>query len=265
MENTNDNFEKQIEKVEEKLKNYFSNYDLSNPKIALKVAHTFKTKIVNNQIAMSLNLSKRDLYLSNLIALFHDYARFEQVKMYDTFSDLNSFDHGDLGAKLLIEDGQIDKFINDLTLEEKEIIRLAVKNHNKYSVEEGLTPRQLLFCNIIRDADKIDIFRIVSNGNVSLNKKIENLTSENLTYFNERKLNKRAKEENFYTSIITYLCFIFDLNYKKSFEILAENNYVRDFKYFIMLWSDFLVDPKIYDCFDEVNSYIKQKIQEEKL
>ena len=265
MESTNDNFDKKLEKVEEKLKKHFANYDLSNPKIALKVAHTFKTKIVNNQIAKSLNLSNRDLYISNLIALFHDYGRFEQIKKFDTFSDLNSFDHGDLGAKLLIEDGQINNFVDDLTREEKEVIGLAIKNHNKYSVEQGLSNRQLLFCNIIRDADKIDIFRIISNGNVVINTKIEDLTSENLKYFNERKLNKITKDENFYTSIITYLCYCFDLNYKKSFEILAENNYVRDFKYYIMLWSDFSVDPKIYDCFDEVNSYIKQKAQEDNL
>ena len=149
MDNTNDNYDKKIEDIEEKLKKYFETYDMSNSKIALKVAHTFKTKNVNNELAMSLNLSERDLYLSNLIALFHDYARFEQVKQYDTFSDLSSFDHGDLGAKLLIEENQISKFVDDLNEEEKEIIRLAVKNHNKFQIENGLNGKEELFAYLV--------------------------------------------------------------------------------------------------------------------
>ena len=39
-----------------------------------------------------------------------------------------------------------------------ELIKIAVKNHNKYKIEDGLTQEQELFAKIIRDADKIDIF-----------------------------------------------------------------------------------------------------------
>lgn len=263
MQHTNEEYENKLLQIEEKLKKHFLTYDITNPNVTRKIDHTFKTKMVNDQIAKSLGLTGRDLYLSNVIALFHDYARFEQVKKFNTYNDLNSIDHGDLGAKLLIEEGEINNFIDDLTDEEKEIVRLAVKNHNKFAVEEGVNPRQLLFCNIIRDADKVDIFRIGSNGSMPMNSNFEPLTDEDIKSFKEQKLKKRQKKETFYSTLFSNLCFIFDLNFKKSFEIIYKNNYIRDFKYFIMLWSDFSIDPIVFDCFDEAISYVKQKSQED--
>ena len=38
-----------------------------------------------------------------------------------------------------------------------ELIIKAVRNHNKYKIEEGLNERELLHAKIIRDADKLDI------------------------------------------------------------------------------------------------------------
>ena len=36
-----------------------------------------------------------------LIGLLHDIGRFEQVKVYDTFSDIDSIDHADYGVEIL--------------------------------------------------------------------------------------------------------------------------------------------------------------------
>lgn len=33
----------------------------------------------------------------------------------------------------------------------------AIKNHNKYKIEDGLTSKEEFFAKLIRDADKIDI------------------------------------------------------------------------------------------------------------
>ena len=40
------------------------------------------------------------------------------------------------------------------------IIYKAIKNHNKYKIEEGLSEKEKLYSKIIRDADKIDIINI---------------------------------------------------------------------------------------------------------
>lgn len=261
MQQTIDTYEEKLQSIEKSLKDYLYTYDITNSKIALKFSHTFRTKNASQKIALSLGLQGRDLFLSNIIALFHDYARFEQIKQFDTYNDLLSIDHGDLGAKLLVEENHIQNFVDDLTEEEKELIRVAVKNHNKYSVEEGLTDRQKLFCNIIRDADKVDIFRIASSGSLPMNNNFEPLKEEDLISFKSQKLNKINKLQTFYTSIFNHLCYIFDINFKESFKIISENNFIRDYKYFILLWSDFKIEEELLDCFDEAIEYVKEKAE----
>ena len=45
--------------------------------------------------------------------MLHDIARFEQVKRYHTFVDRNSVNHGELGVKILFEEGLIRNFIEE--------------------------------------------------------------------------------------------------------------------------------------------------------
>jgi hypothetical protein len=59
---------------------------------------------------------------------------------------------------LLFGEGKIRAFIADDSADE--IIRKAVKYHNKYGLPDGLSNKELVYCNIIRDADKIDILRV---------------------------------------------------------------------------------------------------------
>lgn len=37
---------------------------------------------------------------------------------------------------------------------------MEIRQHNKYRVKEDLTERQRMFCDILRDADKVDIFKV---------------------------------------------------------------------------------------------------------
>ncbi len=70
--------------------------------IELKIGHTFR--VCNNitKIARSLNLGGEDLSLAEVIALFHDVGRFEQLRMHRTFNDVASVDHAALGLSLRV-------------------------------------------------------------------------------------------------------------------------------------------------------------------
>ena len=52
----------------------------------------------NNEIVY-YNFSSEDVEIIMLIGLLHDYSRFEQWCKYNTFSDINSIDHGDLAVE----------------------------------------------------------------------------------------------------------------------------------------------------------------------
>ena len=93
-----------------------------------------------------MNLSEEDVKLAELIGMLHDIGRFEQLRVYNTYNDRESINHGEYGAKILFEDGLIKNFIEDRSYDR--IIYLAVINHNRDNIEEGLNDRELLHCKI---------------------------------------------------------------------------------------------------------------------
>ncbi len=249
-----------IKDIEEKLKNFIiDNYDVDNEMISKKYIHTFKTKLVSDQIVTSLNLNDREKYLASIIALFHDYARFEQAKIYNSFNDLTTVDHADLAVEMLFEKNQIINFINDLTEEELLIVKLAIKNHNKFSIEDNLLDKQNMFCKIVRDADKVDIYRVISTDFGAKNVPQGKLLQEDLNNFYNHKLYKHKKESTFYTFVLTSLSFIYDINYKKSYELILKNDYINKYMYAILLATPFKIDEALMECFKYAKNFVKEK------
>jgi len=97
--------------------------------------------------------------IAQTIALLHDIGRFEQFVHYGTFFDHVSTDHGLLGTSIL---GQTDA-LSCLSPEEQEMIQTAVKYHNQRALPGDLPESHLLFAELIRDADKLDIFECAIN------------------------------------------------------------------------------------------------------
>ena len=145
-----------LENAKKEFETFVKQYDLKNKKIKRKFGHSFRVMENAGQIAKSLNLSGEEIELSKLIGLLHDIGRFEQEKIYKTFKDHESIDHGDLGVDILEKENYIREYIVENKYDN--IILKAIKNHNKLYIEDGLTKQELLFSKIVRDADKLDIF-----------------------------------------------------------------------------------------------------------
>lgn len=135
-------------------KHYTSAFDQSNIQIANKIRHTWHVAENSERIAAALGCNAE---LAWLIGVLHDIGRFEQIRVVHGYDDSKGIDHGDYGESLLFGEGKIRAFIADDS--DDEIIRKAVKYHNKYGLPDGLSNKELVYCNIIRDADKIDNFR----------------------------------------------------------------------------------------------------------
>jgi putative nucleotidyltransferase with HDIG domain len=136
-------------------KHYTSAFDQSNIQIANKIRHTWHVAENSERIAAALECNAE---LAWLIGVLHDIGRFEQIRVVHGYDDSKGIDHGDYGESLLFGEGKIRAFIADDSADE--IIRKAVKYHNKYGLPDGLSNKELIYCNIIRDADKIDILRV---------------------------------------------------------------------------------------------------------
>lgn len=219
-------------KAEEEFKKYVNNYDLKNPHIERKVIHSYKVVEVSGVIAKSLKLNDEDIKLARLIALLHDIGRFEQLKRYGTYRDIDSIDHANFGVELLFDNGLIRKFIDDSKYDR--IIFKAIKNHNKYKIEDECNKEELLHCKIIRDADKTDIFRvhaddIIKKENVLFNYekiKEEEITDEIINAFTNFKLVNSNKIKTDLDWYLKDIAFIFDYYFFKGIEIVNENKYI---------------------------------------
>lgn len=126
--------------------------------IRIKEKHTGYVTANARELALHLKLDRHDVQLAELTGLLHDAGRFRQWQLYKTFVDAQSEDHGDLGVKAIRE----LTFYELLGEEDREILLFAIRNHNKREIAPVDSPRKLLFARIIRDADKLDIFRVLA-------------------------------------------------------------------------------------------------------
>ena len=149
-------------KVRQAFKEYTSHYDQQNPRISLKIRHTYRVADLTDRITGSLGLTAPDRDLAWLIGILHDIGRFEQERIYHTLNDAKSTNHARLGADLLFKEDLIDSFVSvSQPVAALALIEKAVRLHNVLDLPKALTDRERLFCQIIRDADKVDIMWIM--------------------------------------------------------------------------------------------------------
>lgn len=137
---------------------YAAQYNAGDPKIRLKIDHTYRVAALCADIAASLSLPPCDVDLAWLCGLLHDVGRFEQLRWYGTFNDAVSIDHAAMSAAVLFDEGRIREYLDDSG--EDALLRTAVAWHSAYRLPDGLDERTLRFCQILRDADKVDILRV---------------------------------------------------------------------------------------------------------
>ena len=208
-------------------KTYVANYDSQNVSIALKISHTFRVAAIAEKISPSSCNSEFAWFLG----LLHDIGRFEQIARYGTFKDALSIDHAELGADILFRDGLIKKFppVPDKWLL---IAEAAIRSHNKLRLPTALNQETKTYCNILRDADKLDIFRVLTEPPYD-RRELHNLTvrSEVMQCINEHRCVPRPEQDeaafNELEALISQICMAFELVYPESRRIAAKQGYLK--------------------------------------
>lgn len=153
--------EKLLKKMHEWMSAYMKSFYTDDAEvqngIVIKEKHTGYVTANCIELAKFLNLSKHDVELAEIIGLFHDVGRFYQYQEYKTFNDAQSEDHAELALKV------IDKldFFNELDKNDLDVMKFAIQNHNKKTIAPIDDERKILFAKILRDADKLDIYRVL--------------------------------------------------------------------------------------------------------
>lgn len=265
---------------------YVRNYDPSDEKIKLKIEHTYRVAGLCQRIAESLGLSEPDVDIAWLLGMLHDIGRFEQIRRFGTFNDAQSVDHAEFGADLLFKECLIRKFAegyyeecelarsgneeaeqiiknNEHHNKDTGLLEMAIRQHNKYRVKEGLTERQRMFCDILRDADKVDIFKVNADIPMEI---IYDVTTEELKSgviskevlesFYKMKTVLKSVRKSAVDHIVGHISLLFELVYKESYRQAKEQGYVYkllDFK------SDV---PEVNAEFDDMRKYVDEFLME---
>jgi hypothetical protein len=148
----------------ESLKQWFETFptrfigsdDYLNAHLQVKREHTLRTREEISELAERLSLHDNQKRIAEAVALLHDVGRFPQFATYHTFHDAKSVNHCRLGLELL----RRERVLESLEGEEKTWIETAVLYHGQRLIPENLNGQSLLFLKLIRDADKLDIFRV---------------------------------------------------------------------------------------------------------
>jgi putative nucleotidyltransferase with HDIG domain len=149
------------------LKEWFDSYARAfltgNPQLdsplTLKIEHTARVCENIRQLARTIGLGEEKVRLAEAIGLFHDVGRFEQYRRYHTFNDQQSINHATAGIDVLTQANILDP----LPDEEKTIIVDAVRFHNAPALPEGDPSDSQVFMRLIRDADKLDIWKVFAD------------------------------------------------------------------------------------------------------
>ena len=218
---------------------YITDFYSSDPfvreNIELKIEHTKRVCENILLLAKAEKLGENESLLAETVALFHDLGRFEQFLKYKTFKDSESENHAVLGVKILI--------LSRLPPEESDIILKAVEYHNLMEIPEATSnfPELLFYSRLIRDADKLDILRIICEDyeedkcpNPALELYLPDTPECSEAVIEDIMNNRMAKIKdvrNRNDVKLLRLSWVFDINFPETFSLLKETRYMEIIMY----------------------------------
>lgn len=202
------------------------NYDL-------KVEHTYRVCAHMRRLAAAEGLVPDEQRLAEAVALCHDVGRFPQYRQYRTFNDPVSANHAALAVQTLKEQ-QVLASLPSLVAEQ---ILAAVALHNVFQLPDGLPSAVHRLALLIRDADKLDIWRVlIEYCTTAAEERASAVVWElpDTGRCSERALGEiiagrmidRTILETADDFKLLQLSWAYDLNFCESFTILAEMDYI---------------------------------------
>lgn len=245
------------EQVKHTFAGYVNHYDVNDEKILLKIKHTYRVAQICDGIARGLGLSEYDIDLAWLIGMLHDVGRFEQLRRYGTFVDAQSIDHAHFAVKLLYDEAMIQDYVKviseesvaadleqpsvnqvmrqkDMLSGDLYVINRAIWNHSAYRIEQGLDERTILFCKIIRDADKVDIFKVAYDSSLEslygfCQEEIRQsvVSPEVMKAYREEHAILRELKKTPVDFLVGHIALAFELEFASSRQVMQEQGYLE--------------------------------------
>ncbi|MCD4813320.1 HD domain-containing protein [bacterium] len=207
----------------------------SRHNLLLKSNHSINVCKEILHLGKDLELAKEDLRLLEITGLFHDIGRFEQYAQYKTFVDAKSENHASLGVRVLWENKVFDCLEDE---SERELILRAISYHNRIHLPDHESEKCLMVSKMLRDADKLDIWRLVTdyyhNPQQEKNPGIEldlpdhpHISEEAVSDIMSERLVKKSSMKTLNDFKLLKIGWVYDLNYPKTIQLVLERHYIK--------------------------------------
>jgi len=231
--------------------------DEDNALINLKLDHCKRVLKNAELITHGESITGHIGSLCHLGALYHDIGRFPQYTKYRTFKDRDSENHGRLGVLTL---RKLD-LPGTLTDRDWRTIRFSIAQHNVIRIRETLADHLAIPTKVVRDADKLDIYRVLISHFTSggpLNAIMTHGVSDTPNAYSEEIIDAvLSGEAGDYSKVryandfkILIIGWLFDLNFPTSIKLLAQRNHLND------LFSLLPKDNKIQTLEEKTRKYM---------
>jgi putative nucleotidyltransferase with HDIG domain len=207
---------------------------LQHHNFIIKKEHSLRVAENSGSLAEHLKLDDEDAKVAVLAGIFHDIGRFKQLTEYNTFNDAESFDHADYAIEIIMKNG----FLSHWNSEVQQIIYKAIQLHNKFEIPQNLAPRELLHARILRDADKLDILKVLTDYYTDKNQAPNHTLTWELPVARQvspgvarevlsGKLVSKHLVKSDVDVKIMQLSWVYDLNYRFSVSMVLKNRFME--------------------------------------
>ncbi|MFW6170197.1 MAG: HD domain-containing protein [Planctomycetota bacterium] len=214
---------------------YASDVGRLPPLLQLKVDHSERVAHDSQSLAQEMGWNSSDVHVAEATGWLHDVGRFSQFAEFGTFSDRRSVDHGQRGWKVLKE----SNVLANLDGKEKDAILTSVRYHNARTIPDHTGSRVNAYLKLVRDADKLDIFRIVHDSvqrdgfqelpdmlpQVQLNGPLSPVLVEELETRRCASLEHVRSLSDF---LLMQLSWVYDINYSATFNRIVQRDIVSN-------------------------------------
>lgn len=195
----------------------------------LKMQHTYRVVSNISLIASGEGFNPYDIETARIIGLFHDIGRFEQILRYGTFDDRISVDHAELGLEVIRQTGMF----SGMEPGRHEIVTNAIMEHNKPAIRRGLNGNILPFAKLIRDADKMDIWKISTERNIIFAlhevEAADSYSIHNDLYecFKQERNIPVEMAQSMHDYRLLRISWIYDMHFPETFRLLIRRKYAQ--------------------------------------
>jgi hypothetical protein len=243
---------------------FFCEDEHVNAHLRLKQEHTRRTCEEILYLAERLALDGSQKRIAEAIALLHDVGRFPQFAKYRTYNDARSVDHARLSVETLRQEGVLDA----LRREERQWVETAIECHNQKSLPEDLSGQAMLFAKLIRDADKLDILRLIVELHqhrrddpdgfwveTELPEEPE-VSPEVLEAVMNGRVVEYAKLRTLNDMRLCQIGWVYDMNFAAALERLSERGHLD------ALFAYLPQTPDVLAVREKIHAYVKTRLEE---